>query len=76
MKNSHKKLNIDSTVVKVYRDYSNHGSGSILLKNQEQFILPDNYYYKIQIGDSIVKDKNNNSMKVIRKDSIFFLEIK
>jgi hypothetical protein len=72
LKNSHKKINIDSTVVKLYRDYNNHGSGTILLKNKKHFSVKDSFYYKIRIGDSIIKDRNNTVLKVIRRDSIFF----
>ncbi|GGP03256.1 hypothetical protein GCM10010992_10930 [Cloacibacterium rupense] len=62
---------INSRVKGLYRDRSNHGQGTILMSDGKKIPIRDDFYYKIKIGDSLVKEKGKLTLKVIRKDSIF-----
>ncbi len=67
------KRKFNSKIVKIFRDYENHGTGTILLKNNIKYQVNDNIYDKLNIGDSLIKEKLN--LKVIRKDTILNFDL-
>lgn len=67
------KREFKSKIVKIFRDRENHGAGTLLLKNNMKYQVNENIYYKLKIGDSLVKEKLN--LKVIRQDTIMNFDL-
>lgn len=59
-------------------DSANHMNGYILLVNKDQKIdiFHNTTYYLLNEGDSIIKKQNSYNIKVIRNDSVFYLNSK
>ncbi|GEM_PF-2301085 len=70
-----KSISTNSTVAGLYRDYSEHGQGTILMSDGTKLPVGDAFYYKIKIGDSISKRKNDPILKVVRQDSVFYFNL-
>ncbi|CEJ67986.1 hypothetical protein SAMN05421866_1972 [Chryseobacterium oranimense] len=66
---------VNSRIKKLYRDYDNHGQGTVLTAENKKISVKDIIYYKLKIGDSLIKQKKSLSLKVIRKDSVFYFEL-
>jgi len=73
LRNPVENIGVKSVVIKTSRDYGNHGTGTIQMKNGEKLNIRDESYYKIRIGDSLVKEKNSELLTIIRNDSVFYI---
>lgn len=67
---------MNSRVKNLYRDYDNHGQGTILMNDGKKIPIRDDFYYDIKIGDSLIKEKNSLKIKIIRQDSVFYIHLK
>ncbi|WP_294300005.1 hypothetical protein [uncultured Chryseobacterium sp.] len=66
-----------TTLKNKYRDHNNHGVGVFDLSNGTKYVLPkSDLYYYINVGDSLIKEKDSLKLKVIRKDSIFHFDLR
>ena len=73
---SRKEREFRGIIIRKYRDYDNHGSGFLVLKDSTKYCpLPSDIYYKVKIGDSLIKEKNNLKLIIYRKDSVFSFDL-
>jgi len=68
-------VNINSKIKNLYKDYDNHGQGTVLMNDNKKLIVRDDIYYQLKIGDSIIKKENSLNLKAIRGKSIFYLSL-
>lgn len=69
----------DGMIAEKYVDSSNHMSSFIILRKEKRKKIPiyhNTTFFLLEVGDSVIKQQNSYDIKVIRKDSIFFLNNK
>ncbi|WP_336688410.1 MULTISPECIES: hypothetical protein [unclassified Chryseobacterium] len=68
-------ITINSKVKNLYRDYDNHGQGTVVMDDNKKLIVRDGIYYQLKIGDSLIKKENSLKIKAVRGESIFYLNL-
>lgn len=70
-------LSFKTIVKEKYIDHDNHGAGVFKFENGMIYVTPtaDIYFY-VNPGDSLVKNKDSLLLKAVRKDSVFYFDLK
>jgi hypothetical protein len=69
-----KKISMQGRIVKLKGDFNSHHVPVAILRNGETMNI-NFVFQKLAIGDSIIKKKGTTYMTIIRKDSVFRLNL-
>jgi len=73
------RVKFEGKVVKKYIDTKQHNYQMLVIQKKEgrdsSYYNTDSsgFYEFVEIGDSIIKIENSNEMKVVNKDTLFFI---
>ena len=69
--------NFSGTITNKFIDKPNHAQSVIIISDTIRFELYiREYYHYMEIGDSIVKNKDGYSLNIIKRDSIYTFNLK
>ena len=70
MKEKNLNISFSGIIDSIYRDYSNHGVTTLILKNKKKLKFNMYQYSRFKKDDSIVKNRGKDSIYIYRKGEV------